>query len=489
MVASFLTEYRTTRTAFWAFFLILSIHLIFYVGTTANPFIQSDAWFFVSHFLMPFYSGDFSFSDLYVIRGAADHVQPLHRILFFINAILFDLDFRYEAVLGALFAVLLAGMMCLHYQKSHNIARLPGDIAVGMLAIVMLVFSLNSTNTFTWSLPALGFMPVFLNVSFFIYLSNRIVKNEGSDLLLITLGMAVLFVGDDVSVLVMIIAGLVLLIAGFVQKQAHIWKYLIVIISMVIVYQLFKGYMVSKDISSGNKTVLLNAVQYYINNWDVIYKVIAAPFADGFFHGMHLRKYPMIKEVISLLLGYSFIFLHLYTWYAFFKYKLYKKSYLPIMLMLYSYALTAGIMVYRVPDFGADYIHQPRYVKTYLIGLWGCLWGLMSLYSLKRETGGKEKLYKKLLYVAVVIVLVVQLVLINHAWTGQKYNIAWQKNHAAKILYYGGDKTLGRPCPETGARFPICKMSPEKREMLIGFLKENKLNVYSERIRKDYLYK
>ena len=286
------------KNVFWFFFLILSIHLIFYVGTTANPFLQNDGWFFVSDFLIPFYGGDFGFSDLYVVRGAADHVQPLHRILFFLNAILFDLDFRYEAVLGALFAVFLAGMMCLHFQKVHNFNELPVDIVIGMLAIVALVFSLNSTNTFTWSLAALGFMPVFLNVTFFIYLSNRIVRNEGSYFLFVTLGMFVLFVGDDVSVLVMIVAGLVILIAALVQKQAHLLKYVAVIMSMVILYQLFKAYMIDNDVGSGNKTVLLNAVQYYMNNWGVIYKVVPAPFSDAFFHVMHLRRYPMMKEVL-----------------------------------------------------------------------------------------------------------------------------------------------------------------------------------------------
>ena len=488
MAITFLTDNRAKKIAFWALFLVMAAHLILYVGTTANPFLRSDGWFFVSDFLIPFYEGNFGFSDLYVVRNAADHVQPLHRILFIINAILFDLDFRYEAVLGALFAVVLAGMMCLHFKKTHGITEFPKDLTLGMLAVVALVFSLNSTITFRWSLPAIGFMPVFLNVGFFIYLSNCIVKNEGSGILLVTLGFLVLFVGDDVSVLVMIVAVLVLLVAAFVQKKNHIWKYLIIIMSMVAAYQLFKGYMVSEYVGNGNKSVILNCVEYYIENWDVIYKVIAAPFSDSFIHQMHLSMYPDIKEGVSLFMGYALIFLHLYTWYVFFKYKLYKKSYLPVMLMLYSYALTAGIMMYRVPDFGVNYIHSPRYVKTYQIGLWGCAWGLLSLYAVKGVTSSYVKLYKNVLYVAVFLIMLVQFVHAGRAWNAQKYNIAWQKRHAAKIVYYGGDELFGKPCPEANPRYPICKMDHERRDTLVGFLKINKLNVFSERIRQDYLY-
>lgn len=483
-------NFNIIKILYGSLFLALSLNLLFYVGTTANPYLRSDDWFFLSDFLVPFYSDNFGFSDLYVLRGAADHLQPMHRILFILNAVLFDLDLRYEAVLGALFAVALAWMMSLHFKRSHGITDLKKDIALGMLAVVALVFSLNSTITYTWSLPAIGFMPVFLNIGFFIYLSSCIVKNEGSGILLATFGLLVLFVGDDVSVLVMIVASLILVIAAFVQKQNHIWRYLLIIISVVIVYQLFKSYMISGHVGEGNKSAILNGIKYYIKNWDVIYKIVAAPFSDSLIHTTHLRKYPDVKEGVSLFLGYAIILLHLYTWYAFFKYKLYRASYLPVMLMLYSYALTAGIVIYRVPEFGVNYMHQIRYVRTYQIGLWGCAWGLLSLYTVKTATTSRVKLYRYILYATVLFVISIQIIHARQAWVGQKYNIAWQKQHAAKIAYYGGDKILGKPCPEVkpGYPFPICKMDQVKRETLVGFLKEKKLNVFSERIRQNYLY-
>ena len=158
------------------------------------------------------------------------------------------------------------------------------------------------------------------------------------------------------------------------------------------------------------------------------------------------------------------------------------------MLMLYSYALTAGIMIYRVPDLGVNYIHQPRYVKTYSIGLWGCAWGLLSLYVVKGTASSYVKSYKNILYVAVFLIMLVQFIHARHAWNAQKYNIVWQKNHAARIVYYGGDEFLGKPCPEVNAKSKICRMGQKRRETLVGFLKDNKLNVFSERIRQDYLY-
>ena len=202
--------------------------------------------------------------------------------------------------------------------------------------------------------------------------------------------------------------------------------------------------------------------------------------------------FPGIKEELSLVLGFSFMSLHLYTWYAFFKYKLYKKSYLPIMLMLYSYALTAGIMFYRVPVFGYEYMHQPRYFRVYNIGLWGSALVLLSIYYVKSTSGGTVAVTRRkirwLLYFAVFIVVGVQLTLANHAWKDKKYQLAWQKQHAKNIIYYSGDTDFGVPCTKAKASFPICSMNSSKREELIGFLENEKLNVFSERIRKDYLY-
>ena len=488
MIAMPLVEFRLTKVLFWVSFFILSFHLLYFVGTTAGPYLQNDGWFFVSDFLIPFYNGDFEFGDFYLIRGAADHVQPLHRILFFINAKLFDLDFRYEAVFGAFFVVLIARMMCLHFQNTHHITELPKDIAVGMLAIVMLVFSLNSINIYTWSLVTIGFIPLYLNIGFFIYLSNLIVKDKGSDLVLIAFGAIVLFVGDDGAVLVMVVAGLAVLIAGFIIKKKNILKYLFIIISMVLVYQLYRSYMIGYGDGGGaaKKSVIYNGILYYLNNWGVIYKVIIAPFSDGFLHRIHLKTFPGIKEELSLFIGFSFMFLHLYTWYAFFKYKLYKKSYLPVMLMLYSYVLVAGIMIYRIPNFGADYMHQPRYIKAYQIGLWGCVWGLLSLYSVKSLTSEKKHLVINGLYFAAGLVLIVQLFITNHAWNAKNPINAWHKKHAANIIYYSGENVLEKECTKVSSR--ICRTDPETRKRLIGFLKEEKLNVFSERIRKDYLY-
>lgn len=477
---------KTIKFVFWLLFSALSIHLLLYTATTANPYLRSDGWFFVSDFIMPFYNGDFSFSDLYILRNDSDHAQPLHRILLFINAALFDMDFRYEAIFGAFFAVLLAGMICVHFKNSHKLKVLPKDVAVGLLALVMLMYSFNSTITYTWSLSTLGFLPLFINVAFFIYLSNSIVKNSGSTLALMIAGAFMLFVGDNSSVIAMVAAGIVVLIAGIILKQRYALKCLASIVLMLIVYKIFRSYMVGDVPVSGKNSNFLDNLGYYFKNWDIIYKVLVAPFSDSFIHIMHLRAFPEIKNEFSFFLGCSLIFMHLYAWYGFFKYKLHEKSYLPIILMLYSYLFIAGIAFYRVPIFGHEYLHQPRYVREYQIGLWGSILALLSMYCVKNEMN-KAMVARKVLYLAVVIVVGAQSILINKAWESRKHVIAWQNNHAKKILYYSSYTAEGKPCTKGKASFPICRMEKSRRERLVGFLEDNKLNVFSERIRGDYL--
>ncbi|MCH2147572.1 MAG: hypothetical protein MK073_07135, partial [Phycisphaerales bacterium] len=87
--------------------------MFYFISLTSNPYIRSDAWIELQHFLIGFWeTGWFSLEDLYRIRSVTHHAHPMHRILLACNAVWLGLDFRLEAlfasffVLGILFVLL-----------------------------------------------------------------------------------------------------------------------------------------------------------------------------------------------------------------------------------------------------------------------------------------------------------------------------------------------------------------------------------------------
>ena len=82
----------------------LALHVLAYAWTVADPVVVSDAWHFIDLVVRPYATGDFGIGDLFVKRNALDHSQPLNKLVTIANYEWFDLDYRYEAMLGALSA-------------------------------------------------------------------------------------------------------------------------------------------------------------------------------------------------------------------------------------------------------------------------------------------------------------------------------------------------------------------------------------------------
>jgi len=471
---------------YWVFFLAMATHLILFTWSVANPYIRSDGWFFISDFLQPFYSGNFHFSDLYTLRGNTDHAQPFHRLILLVNAKLFDLDFKYEAIFGSFFNILIAALLSLHFKKTHNsqLQNQPIKELIALITITILVFSLNSTVNYSWSLVTMAFFPLSINIMLFIAISNHINSNKTPGFLIASLTLLVLFAGDDAGILALLSASLILTLLWPITKNKNTWKYLAIIVVSMLFYELFKYNVVNILSESKANNSILKSLEYYLAHWDSLIQILSAPFADSLIHKRHLTSFTSYSDQISLALGLFLIVLHLFFWYSFFKHKLYQHSHIPAMLTLYSYALIAGIMIYRVPTFGYEYFHQPRYVLSYQIGLWGCILGLLSLHISKRPA---PSLSKALFYLGTSAIIIIQILLVNIAWKSPPYLAIWQKEHAKNILFFSSERDKGKPCSKGKMSFPICKMHPEKRNSIIEFLEKERLNVFSSRIQKAYL--
>lgn len=474
----------TPVSVLWLSFVLLAINLIVYVANTATPHLRADAWFFLSEFLIPWHEGNFSFFDLYTVRSDADHVQPVHRILFFANAELFDLDFRVEAIVGVLFLIFVAGALVKHFKSSIYDFSDNRTVVFMMLCLCMVVLGFNTTNIYTWSLVALGYMTIFINVCLFIYLSKFINEISGKNaILLILMAMLALFVGDDVGILVVSLSALMLFIVSLFKRDKNVLVMAIAIISIVFFYGMIKSNIITYLNVSNESGRFLSAIEYYVNNLGEILEIVSAPFADSVVHLSYLKKTFSDFKSLSIFIGCLVILFHIYCWFFYLKFKLYERSYLPLMLMLYSYALIAGVLVYRIPDFGVGYLHSPRYIRAYQPGLWGALLCFIAVYSQKHTE--MNKYLKNTVAGIFVFLFILQFSYINLAWKSSGYINKYSQGEAKRMFYYAGDSEQNSPCKANSPE-KICKLKASERERLLGFLKENELNVFSPRIQDAY---
>lgn len=472
---------------FWLLIAILAINVVGYVANTSMPHVRSDAWFFVSEFLMPWYEGQFGFTDIYTVRGSGDHVQPIHRTLLFINAILFDLNFRIEAIFGVLFLIASCLILVRHILQITSHLQKDKSLYLLLFSFSMIVLGFNTTVIYNWSLVTLGYMTVFINITLFILMSKLITNNDQTchrSLILVSVVTALsLFVGDDIGILVGTLSVIVLGVVYAFGRKVHILKLAIIISSLVLLYTEIKAGILTNLSSNSSKNHLASAINFYFSDLSLLLEAIKVPLADSLLHISYLKKIFVEPEIASSLLGYMMICVHLVAWYIFIKYQLYRVTYVPVFLMLYSYALIAGILLYRVPDFGIGYLHSPRYIRAYQIGLWGMLMCYI-LYFMNMTAVGRENVRKGVTVVASFLILI-QVCLILVEWGNSKYINKYSEEAAARLIYYSGESDIGKPCNKKTAG-PICNMTDSERARLIGFLKDKRLNVFSDTIRSRY---
>ena len=472
---------RKLNLIFFIGFALITINLIAYTFNTANPYLKSDGWYFLSQFLIPWYENGFNLTDIFVLRGHGDHGHPLHRILLYLNAQIFDLDFRLEAIFGILFLILICWMLIEHFRR--NVYNFTEDFTTTffLICLILIVTSFNSTTVYTWSLVTLGYMIVFLNVVFFILLSKYLnsKKYKKLDIKLLLMGIATLLIGDDSGSLVVGIAATSLLVVALLKCSRNIATMSGLLVVIIILYQCFKlvAYHYLND--TGATDSFSNFFIFMLQNIKDLPNIFLVPFANGLMNETHLKEIFVAPEIASGILGYVVILMHIFCWIYFIKNRLYNKSYLPLFLMLYSYALIAGIIVYRVPDFGINYLHSPRYFSSYQIGFWGMILGMIMIYIHKMET---TNIKQKSIFVGVfTILLLMHIWYIDKAWNHQVYIKKYNENEANRMLYLAGEQALDMPCKKD-SRVRICTMNPQERDRVLNFLKENKLNVFSERI-------
>lgn len=442
-----------------------------YSATAAIPLIQSDAWYFLDGFLGRFLEYGFSASDVFRQANPADTNLPLQKLFLFFHTRFFGMDFRLEGILATVAAVASVAYF------SSAAARRPlsrwGVAEYGLLATLALLYlSLNSTNIYTWPLAGMWFVPLLIAAVYF-----SCVTRDGRTP--VPIAVASLLLGlllDEVAYLVFAAAvGSVLL--------SHYRRSPRTVVTLI---------------TAGAAGIAVARLVYWWFNRDVIAEVgtVGRSFtpllAPDVWKAVSI---PLTESVVAQanvieLLGASGAFVSNGIWmllaiaHAWFWWRVIcpdpaasvddgRLTRFAAALMLLFYGLVLGIVVQRVPTFGFDYLHQPRYVMFYQLNVVALV--LMAYRqctsavaaSARRRAAGT---------LAVALLLVLQWQLSVVAWKQVKYLSVYLEGVSRSIGNLQADPASTMKCADI---MTVCNFPPAKRAELLDRLLRYRMNIFS----------
>jgi len=451
---------------------------VLYSLAAATPLIQADGWYFLESFLPKYFDGTLSFADLFMKRGATDHSQPLQKLVLLFHTHFFNMDFRVEGLIGALFGVAWCYVVSSEISifKSASV----GNQALRGLAIVLVFaigLSLNSTNVFTWPLVTLGYMTLFISTLYFKLLMRA--WNRPCALMVF---LASLFLGlaiDTQAIVVLIAMALALLPMSPINWRSA-GRQVTAAIAALLLARLVLWALTSAN-SIANTEEASRSIFSLLTEPGTL-KGLLIPFSDSLVHIEHLaRRFPESYAQLSTFTGLAAITLHVWFWARAFlawrNFHYYRTTAMAVFLMLMAYGLTAAIVIGRVPLFDWNYLHQPRYVLTYEISL-------VAIATMIAETLLRSSFRPlariaepALLLVLVLTLLIVQMAVSREAWKVPYYLTGYWQNTALDM-----QRVANAPLADPGKCsdiMSVCEYSPERRERLMGMLSERQLNVFS----------
>lgn len=449
-----------------------------YSSYAATPIIQADAWYFLESFISRHYNHELTVWDLFVQRGSTDHAQPIQKLILLFHTDYFGMDFRVEGLIGVGFATVLC--LFVMFQMRENTTSSSGKIAGALLIGIVpaLWLSLNANNIYTWSLVTIGFSAqlfvcTFLCVFFWATISGR-------RLWIFPAALVLGIVVDELAIVTMLVAILAALIANIAQYR-HIFVASLVSLAGTMLARL--GLFFAAEASGTSSTAMqIDGLQWStflsLESW----KGVIVPLYTSLIYTEHLQKWvPNHLNLAAALVAAFAGFLHVYFWLSVYRMRRMGdtslQAALAIGLMLLSYALTAAIIVSRVPEFGWSYVYQPRYIVFYQIATVAII-VLMHRRVTNPISSWLSRRAEATFAVAIALILVsIQLAVAKSSWQLVPYLTPyWQNTSFSLGLSVINPETRPEQCP---ASYDFCNYDPAKRAKLIGLLKQHNLNIFS----------
>ncbi len=391
---------------------ILFIYLLFIYRATADvPVSDQFRWF---PFVDDYFQGNLSLESIWNTER-----RSLVGILIFIfNAKYFDLNTMLERYAGGF--VLFSSALLLFSGYRHTLSGKLKNvwIQLSFALIALIIFSLSKSTFITFSIGLKNFLTLFSYLVTLVLFDKYLLKRNLKVFygLLVSLIFSVL-VFCSAYIAALVGAMLITLLIDFFIGKGWDKRYLIQVFGLF----LFSGFLLfiflygSGDTFGGDimakESFIEIAKAAFANFFDAV-KFVLYTFSASVLTGEHFKS---LLGVWFLVLGGVVVFIYGFSFTAFFLSKMYKKSYLPFILLCFAIFIVGSVLLGRF-DFGVSYGTAGRYTLGTHYGSMAIVW--ISIYFLVNK-GVKGRIFSFLKMIAcliLVIVFVGQIYTNNRVW-------------------------------------------------------------------------
>lgn len=459
--------------------LVAMLNAYTYSYATGIPLVQSDAWIFLDTYVRKYLEDGFGWRDLFLQAHASDTNLPLHKLVLLFHINHFRMDFKVEALVGVLSGialVVLLTMAAAGRRPAHW--GLSGFALLAGLALTTL--SLNSSNIYTWPLATMWFLNILIVAIYLVVVVSRPAGVAVAGMASFGLGILV----DEVAIVAVLAAAAALMVVGdwrlwrpSARRATAAFTGLFAARLLYAWFNSANGVLPDPGMGAGISGGAVHAWRTGGIN------VVLVPLADSLVHTHVLQEvFPSSHRVASSMIGSALLVAHAWFWWTvlFWRPATYGRSLairrLAVALMLLFYGTVAGIVLQRVPVFGIDYLHQPRYVLFYQLNL--AALGLMvyAIAATGTVTPSHRRSFGGLAAMVLVALALLQWQLGVRSWQQAKYLSAYME---------GAAYTLGRLAIDPGADIPcadilrICDFPPAQRQRMMELLLNYQLNLFN----------
>ncbi len=471
---------------FGLFFAVAAILLNagYYLSQAMCPLIRSDAWYFLDAFVIKWSGEGFHSADCFVKRSITDHAQPLNKILLYLNYRIFKLDFVVEALCGFAGLFLFVGIALFLFIRSADVRR-HHFIASAMFFVcaLMALTSMNTTEFYTWSLVTfeLNYFTLSVIAALAIWACANSQKWGLSVSLVLLLVCIMVLSGDTASLIAWAAIFPCILYKGWrSQGRPRRLCFIIlgvgtaIVVSYYTIIYLTSIHPASFCVKSQAGGLLPGfSVGIFIEAFRIV-------FSSAVIHQMHLSFVGsatgrLIEWLVSVVLFFFYVRFFVDLILSRINFSVYK--YFVMFVLMHASVSVVLIMIGRVPEYGVQYLGQPRYILIYQ----EIPFALLLDYSLSKcwPTQTRAWCFRTFLsWCFCILFILLQSFFCFKAYKALPLISRYFSEQAVAIGYFSRNPEASVQ-DKSGATGEICRMPPDYRNRLIQFLKTENLNLFN----------
>lgn len=455
--------------------LLLGLSLLLYpilihIHDASIAYVTADVWRNLNDFFIPMHNNGFSFLKLWGGNGA--HVAPYFHLYEYINFKYFGFIHTYDVYFGTFFRILNTLILMFYAQYIFRESRF---VLLPTIGIALIYLSFNPFATYEWNQVALRSLPEFFSILIFMTIDQYLkTQKKIYFVALIALSsFSAFFMTIDLAIVSFIGILTILILTYHKEQKERTLNIFLLLVGLIIINKLAFHFL-SQGIAA-SKLVLVHGqtIADIFSSWDALIANLnhfAVTQSNGFYNILLFKHIYNLSDTTILIIAYIYLSILIITVVLFIFLKLYKQTYIPLFLILYSVLIGIAITVYRFnPSVNSFMVAAtPRNSMFFLLGFIGFL---LTLYVIFKNS--TKIVYLKWFYSLLTISLIaINLIQIYHADLRRPYLKNNNDRNALAVFMIG--------LKENNITLPphIIGKNGRIKEKAV-FMKENKLNVYS----------